>query len=503
MKELRQIKNIRGIVTRLLVSFFLLFSAFFVKQYIVRYQMNQEENTSYVINIAGRQRMLSQKITKDLAFMHQGDPNYKQDLKFSLEQFQRSQEQLIELGSEDRIIWRQDDLILHLYEDLDPNYQSLIELSESYLTEWKKSESNQDQLDSYLLDIQETENIFLTKMDQIVFTYQEEAQKALTFIQRTNLFLSILIIALMFFVFMMVFLPLMNHSMQSYFQMRSMRRDLFRILENMKGILFLVNREGEIIFQNQGATILLKDKNKEIMGNISERVDWINFDILNYIEQIEVNEESEEDIEVLVEDSEGNILPLSLSLVSGYYNEEEVVILTLFDLTKQKNAEEILKKLAIRDELTGLYNRHVLENISEKEFTRADRYQIPLSVTLLDLDDFKQVNDVYGHPIGDDVLRLTAKIIKSNVRASDYALRIGGEEMLIFLPNTDVEEAKSVAEKLRLKLESASHPKVGQVTASFGLVERHYGEDYLELYKRVDDALYQAKQKGKNRVEVL
>lgn len=503
MKELRQIKNIRGIVTRLLVSFFLLFSAFFVKQLVVHYQMEQEENTSYIINIAGRQRMLSQKIIKDLAFMHQGDPNYKQDLKFSLEQFQRSQEQLIELGSEDRIIWRQDDLILHLYEDLDPNYQSLIELSESYLTEWKKSESNQDQLDSYLLDIQETENIFLTKMDQIVFTYQEEAQKALTFIQRTNLFLSILIIALMFFVFMMVFLPLMNHSMQSYFQMRSMRRDLFRILENMKGILFLVNREGEIIFQNQDATILLKDKNKEIMGNISERVDWINFDILNYIEQIEVNEESEEDIEVLVEDSEGNILPLSLSLVSGYYNEEEVVILTLFDLTKQKNAEEILKKLAIRDELTGLYNRHVLENISEKEFTRADRYQIPLSVTLLDLDDFKQVNDVYGHPIGDDVLRLTAKIIKSNVRASDYALRIGGEEMLIFLPNTDVEEAKSVAEKLRLKLESASYPKVGQVTASFGLVERHYGEDYLELYKRVDDALYQAKQKGKNRVEVL
>lgn len=122
---------------------------------------------------------------------------------------------------------------------------------------------------------------------------------------------------------------------------------------------------------------------------------------------------------------------------------------------------------------------------------------------MLDIDDFKQVNDVYGHPIGDEVLKITAQIIENNIRASDYAIRIGGEEILIFLPNTDQEEGKMVAEKLRQKIAEAHYPEVEHITASFGLVKRQCEEDYLGLYKRVDDALYQTKQNGKNRVEML
>lgn len=94
--------------------------------------------------------------------------------------------------------------------------------------------------------------------------------------------------------------------------------------------------------------------------------------------------ERKEKVEILFKDQAGNIVPQALSAVSGHYNEEEVIVLNLHDLTEQKRTEEILKMIAIRDELTGLYNRYILEMILEKEFKRSDRYNLPLSLILLD-----------------------------------------------------------------------------------------------------------------------
>ncbi|MGE5628612.1 MAG: GGDEF domain-containing protein, partial [Solirubrobacterales bacterium] len=104
------------------------------------------------------------------------------------------------------------------------------------------------------------------------------------------------------------------------------------------------------------------------------------------------------------------------------------------------------------------------------------------------------------HPVGDEVLKKTAEAASTSIRKTDMVFRIGGEEFAVLLPNTDLEGAKEVAEKLRCKLEKYSHPLAGKFTASFGVGERSKGESFNLWYKEVDQALYQAKREGRNRV---
>ena len=150
--------------------------------------------------------------------------------------------------------------------------------------------------------------------------------------------------------------------------------------------------------------------------------------------------------------------------------------------------------------ISGLYNRTQLEIIVNEEIEGSERYEIPLSACIIDLDYFKSINDRWGHPVGDTVLTMTADIVSKNIRKLDYAIRIGGEEFVLILPHTDLEGAYSVAEKIRLAIESSIHPVAGKYTVSLGVAERNRGETYQMLYNRMDKALYEAKEAGRNRV---
>ena len=165
-----------------------------------------------------------------------------------------------------------------------------------------------------------------------------------------------------------------------------------------------------------------------------------------------------------------------------------------------QEVEELLKKASLTDPLTGLNNRRYLDAMIEKEIARADRYKENLSMASLDLDRFKKVNDTWGHPIGDEVLKLTANVVKNSIRESDVLVRLGGEEFAILLPHTNIDAAHMIAERTRRAIEEASHPIAGKVTASFGVAERQSGESYNSLYRRVDKALYRAKESGRNCV---
>lgn len=177
-----------------------------------------------------------------------------------------------------------------------------------------------------------------------------------------------------------------------------------------------------------------------------------------------------------------------------------LLLTTLTQIENRKKIEEKLRAIADTDELTGLHNRHYLDIMIEKELARCDRYAQKLSIVLLDLDRFKRVNDTFGHPVGDEVLIQTARILESMLRNVDILARIGGEEFLIILPETDIFGAYKTAEKMRVALDTRTHPVAGRCTASFGIVEREHGETYDSLYKKVDEALYLAKKSGRNCV---
>jgi diguanylate cyclase (GGDEF)-like protein len=178
----------------------------------------------------------------------------------------------------------------------------------------------------------------------------------------------------------------------------------------------------------------------------------------------------------------------------------------LQDELLEKNTQ--LEALSTTDPLTGLANRRRLMTRLEEEVARARRYRTPLSVVMIDIDHFKQVNDTHGHAMGDAVLRNIGAMLKTSVRATDLAARYGGEEFTLVLSHTDIPAAVQVAEGLREKFAALEHQLDGitlKKTASLGISgqdgqgEIPHAEDLL---KYADEALYRAKQNGRNRVEV-
>ncbi|MFT6986694.1 MAG: diguanylate cyclase (GGDEF)-like protein/PAS domain S-box-containing protein, partial [Psychromonas sp.] len=168
------------------------------------------------------------------------------------------------------------------------------------------------------------------------------------------------------------------------------------------------------------------------------------------------------------------------------------------DITSRKEIEI----LSITDALTQLYNRRKIDQILEAEMARFNRYQQVFSVVLLDLDHFKQVNDTYGHQIGDHVLTETAQCLVKNTREIDYTGRWGGEEFLLILTATDVTGAAVIAEKLRGVINQQDFQPVKQLSASFGVAQCQANEPLAKLISRVDTALYKAKSEGRNRVAI-
>ena len=164
-----------------------------------------------------------------------------------------------------------------------------------------------------------------------------------------------------------------------------------------------------------------------------------------------------------------------------------------------------LSELVREDQLTGSLNRRGLDDVFERETARSDRRGTPLCIAMLDLDDFKRLNDTYGHQAGDAALKHLVKIVKETLRSMDVIARFGGEEFLILLPETTVEAAASTMTRLQRELTRHfflhDNEKV-LITFSAGVALRLPNEDQADLVKRADSAMYQAKQTGKNRVVV-
>jgi len=173
----------------------------------------------------------------------------------------------------------------------------------------------------------------------------------------------------------------------------------------------------------------------------------------------------------------------------------------LLDITQRKLAEERVTAMAITDGLTGILNRQEFGRLLEKEMARAARYASRLSLIMYDLDHFKRINDRFGHNAGDDVLKMVARLVGDSLRDADLHGRWGGEEFMVLLPETGLEAAGKVAEKLRRVIADHRFEGVGTVTASFGVVELAGRESSRSLVQRVDEVLYRAKALGRNRVE--
>jgi len=204
---------------------------------------------------------------------------------------------------------------------------------------------------------------------------------------------------------------------------------------------------------------------------------------------------------------------LTISPLTNTNGEVDKVCLLIYDVTEfasskraLERANEQLARLSMTDRLTGLLNRGTWENLVDVEFGRVRRYGNPSCLVMFDIDHFKPVNDTHGHLAGDEVIRHAARVTLDSIRQTDSAGRYGGEEFGIILPETDNEGAAIICERIRMAIEESVVKTTAadiQYTISVGVAELDSQPDnYMQWLQRADEALYEAKRGGRNRVVV-
>jgi diguanylate cyclase (GGDEF)-like protein/PAS domain S-box-containing protein len=284
-------------------------------------------------------------------------------------------------------------------------------------------------------------------------------------------------------------------------------QERFRRLIELSPDAVVVHKNGLLLYANRAALT---------MTGISPQTDIHGHNLLEFVCQDNQEEmskhldqwrqgsvENKTDDVTLVRDDGREV---ACEIISGLttYDGQAAVQTVIRDISHRKNMEADLRRMATTDHLTQLHNRRNYLELSRGEVERARRYGRPLSVMVLDLDNFKNVNDCHGHAAGDEVLRRTAQVCRDQLRECDFMGRLGGEEFGVTLPETELEMAQKVADRLRvavseirLDLESG----LVSLTVSIGVAQCDLENESLDdVLLRADRAMYTAKEAGRNQV---
>jgi diguanylate cyclase (GGDEF)-like protein/PAS domain S-box-containing protein len=273
------------------------------------------------------------------------------------------------------------------------------------------------------------------------------------------------------------------------------------ILESLGSGLIVISEERTIVYANKKACELLKKQKEDLIGRNARSTIFALFSegsSCSYEALLQEGEVCEFDALLNRGDGETFFAHIFATLIR--HEDRPYVLVNFYDITAQKELEKKLYQAAITDPLTGLYNRRFADEMLKQEKLTYKRYKTPFCILLIDLDNFKIINDVYGHDVGDKVLVAVANVLKTNVRESDIVARWGGEEFLIILRKIELQYAIKVAEKIRNAICQLKVSPVEGISASIG-VSCYSGEgDVYDLVRKADLALYQAKAQGKNCV---
>lgn len=337
------------------------------------------------------------------------------------------------------------------------------------------------------------------RMNTILQKYEINLNSQLLIIERTEILLFFLILFMIVFLIIFIFLPTFKRLSKAFYEVKKSNENIMELFRITHGAMFLIEPETcNVILMNRKAERLISSQLKEGMNikNYFKIKSRDSCDVIKTIKENEYNENME--TELILNDNKK--MYVIVTFVKTHFDNKDAVLMGLFDISMQKECEETFKKMAIKDNLTGLYNRYYFEKRANAKIVEAEKYGEPISMLMLDLDQFKSINDTYGHPVGDEVLKLIAYRLKSIIRKADYIFRVGGEEFVVLMPKTNILAADIVAEKVRLELENTEHDIAGKITVSIGVAERRKLEVLDDWYKRVDQALYSAKESGRNCV---
>jgi diguanylate cyclase (GGDEF)-like protein/PAS domain S-box-containing protein len=470
-----------------------------ISQWVIQVSLANQEYDSRIVNIAGRQRMLSQKITKTCYHMlglgsAETRRGAREQLQEALALWQRSHVALQHGDAELGLPGDNSPRITELFGTIESDYQIMVDSAKTILT----TADAASELPQAVRRLSEHEAPFLRGMDEIVFRYDSEAKRKVRNARYLEVGLGALTLLVLVLEARLIFAPAvrrLRHDMRRHEQHEEDMETLFSTSPNA---MFLIDAGSlAIVRGNRKAEALMGCSNEDFIDRpFSAFLDTKHEANKAFLQKIR-SDEALDEYEVLLIDANRSVVEALASSCRVAYSNHSSYVIGVTNITEIKKAQQTLQYYATFDEMTDLVNRRTGLLMLATEMGRAARDAHPLTVCFADLDGLKNINDQYGHHEGDWMIKTLAAVLLESVRSGDVALRLGGDEFLLILHDCEESHAEQLIARVgdRLQRIATDEAKPYPLSASFGSAvydpARHATPE--DLIAEADRRMYEAK----------
>lgn len=494
--------RIRYIVALSIIAILTISSQFFIQQAF--YSL---EDDSRIINIAGRQRMLSQKIAKtSYRLMTEQNSSVVASLRLELTEtlmeWRQSHQYLQKGDFAQGLPGNNSTEIIALFAEISTSHQAIITAVESIL-----SANNDSSVKSETIAIiSDHEERFLDGMNRIVFRYDLEASERVNFTKLFELVLVAVILLVLALEALFIFAPAVRQITHDMLELIKREEDLDTFFEVSPTVKLLVDPMGySIIRANQRAYDALRLVNNDAeQFKLSDFIDSQYHENRTFFQKL-INADAVDEYEIVILCAEKCTFPMLASVRKISLRGQEVIVVGMTDISEIKKAQEVLERHATIDELTGLLNRRTGMMLLDKLMAQSRRTNKELSLCFMDIDGLKKTNDDYGHKSGDWLIATVCHVTTEFLRKSDIVARIGGDEFIIIFPECDSQSAdnKMVAIQKHLSEITTLENKPFPIEFSFGVVNYNPTSTLTaeNLLEQADQQMYRNKNIKKSALQ--
>lgn len=512
-----------------------------LSQISIQFAINKNQDDSRIVNIAGRQRMLSQKITKNIYGLYMtNDPSiekeYLKELKSTVSLYRDSHKSLQFGNNSMQLPGKNSNRIVKMFSVIENDHQNILQIADKIIKQPENGSINNKLLSQDILKLRNYESHFLKGMDAIVFQYDAESKGKINFIKYMEIGLFFFTFFVIFLEMKLIFIPAekeiqktFNAVSDNYNNFKKMfdisplamlladkdTLDLIEInrmaLNKLIGSSYSSTATAASCSMSSSASAMPSSPSSAQMEAASLKLETLfhvsdyDVDINNHIIDRLKNSDQLIDQEVVLNTPHRGNIPVLISSSRISINNKESIIIGISDISKQKEYEKILEHFASVDGMTGLLNKraglleleHIFSNTKHSDPSKN------FSLCFIDIDGLKTVNDFYGHDEGDFYIKTISKLILDSLRMDDHAFRYGGDEIVILLDQCNVEKARYIVQRIEENLAELEALTQKPYTMSFstGIVDyfTFNGSSAGELMRKADELMYESKKFKKRR----